>query len=63
MVVAADLKKSDWKFAGRSAESRRTITASVTQSGYDKMVANWIYMAPDVREEILGGGGSTRRRR
>lgn len=63
MVVGADLKKSDWKFAGRSAESRRTITASVTQSGYDKMVANWIYMAPDVREQILSGSGTTRRRR
>ncbi|MCZ7683733.1 MAG: hypothetical protein M5U28_35185 [Sandaracinaceae bacterium] len=55
MVVGADLKKSDWKFAGRSAESRRTITASVTQSGYDKMLGNWIYMAPDVRERSLGG--------
>jgi len=54
MVVGADLKKSDWKFAGRSAESRRTITASVTRTGYNKMLRNWIYMAPSVREELLG---------
>ncbi len=62
MVVAADLKKTDWKFAGRNSESRRTITASVMQSGYDKMVANWVYTAPDVREQIQNGGGRSRRR-
>jgi hypothetical protein len=33
----------DWSFSGRSASSRRTITASVTKSGYEKMSANWIY--------------------
>lgn len=43
MVVGAELTKDDWKFAGRSAQSRRTITASITNSGYDKMIANWIY--------------------
>jgi hypothetical protein len=42
-VVGAYLSKEDWKFSGRSAQSRRTITASVTKSGYDKMTANWIY--------------------
>lgn len=47
-VVGAQLDKSDWKFAGRSGTSRRTITASVTSSGYDKMMANWIYNAPDL---------------
>lgn len=45
MVVGAQLTKADWKFAGRSETSRRTITASVTNSGYDKMMANWIYKA------------------
>src|SRR5215208_103584 len=45
MVVGARLTKEDWLFAGRSATSRRTITASVTKSGYDKMMANWIYKA------------------
>lgn len=45
MVAGALLDKSDWLFAGRSATSRRTITASVTQAGYDKMMANWIYRA------------------
>lgn len=42
-VVGAQLEKSDWAFSGRSATSRRTITASVTRSGYNKMEANWIY--------------------
>jgi hypothetical protein len=42
-VVGAQLAKSDWAFSGRSATSRRTITASVTRSGFEKMEANWIY--------------------
>ena len=45
MVVGARLTKSDWLFSGRSETSRRTITASVTDSGYQKMIANWIYNA------------------
>jgi hypothetical protein len=42
-VVGAQITKSDWLFSGRSETSRRTITASVTRSGYEKMEANWIY--------------------
>jgi hypothetical protein len=42
-VVGALLKKDDWLFAGRSETSRRTITASVTNTGYRKMMSNWIY--------------------
>jgi hypothetical protein len=42
-VVGAQLAKSDWAFSSRSDTSRRTITASVTRSGFDKMEANWIY--------------------
>lgn len=42
-VVGAELAKSDWQFSGRSATSRRTITASVKRSGFEKMEANWIY--------------------
>ena len=45
-VVGAQLEKSDWAFSGRSATSRRTITASVTRTGFEKMEANWIYRAP-----------------
>jgi hypothetical protein len=45
LVAGAHLLKSDWLFAGRSGTSRRTITASVTDSGYQKMMANWIYRA------------------
>lgn len=50
MVVGARITKEDWLFAGRSATSRRTITASITKSGYDKMMANWIYKAPDLTQ-------------
>ena len=42
-VVGAQLLKDDWLFSGRSETSRRTITASVTESGYRKMTSNWIY--------------------
>ncbi len=42
-VVGAQLTRNDWTFSGRSETSRRTITASVTRSGYNKMMANWIY--------------------
>lgn len=45
-VVGAQLEEADWKFAGRSATSRRTITATVTPTGYAKMEANWLYRAP-----------------
>jgi hypothetical protein len=44
-VVGARITKADWLFSGRSETSRRTITASVTRSGYEKMMANWIYEA------------------
>lgn len=50
MVVGARLTKEDWLFAGRSETSRRTITASVTKSGYEKMTANWIYKVPDLTQ-------------
>ncbi len=50
MVVGALLSKKDWLFAGRSRTSRRTITASVTRSGLDKMTANWIYKCRELRE-------------
>jgi hypothetical protein len=44
-VVGAQLLREDWLFSGRSQTSRRTITASVTVSGYQKMMANWIYQS------------------
>ena len=50
MVLGAELKESDWLFAGRSATSRRTITASVTDTGFRKMMANWIYKASGLDE-------------
>ena len=45
-VLGAHLSKDDWNLSGRSATSRRTITASVTRDGYNKMAANWIYRDP-----------------
>jgi len=44
-VVGAKIAKEDWSFSGRSEKSRRTITASVTRTGFEKMDANWIYRA------------------
>jgi hypothetical protein len=46
-VVGALITKDDWNFSGRSATSRRTITASVTRSGFEKMERNWIYRDED----------------
>ena len=46
-VYGALLNKSDWQFAGRSQTSRRTITATVLPSGFEKMAKNWIYRAPE----------------
>lgn len=45
-VVGARLDKADWRFSGRSATSRRTITASVTANGFAKLEQNWIYKDP-----------------
>lgn len=45
-VAGAQLTEDDWQFAGRSETSRRTITATVKNSGYRKLMANWIYNAP-----------------
>jgi hypothetical protein len=44
-VIGARLTKDDRQFSGRSDTSRRTITASVRRSGFEKMEANWIYRA------------------
>jgi hypothetical protein len=45
-VVGAQLTREDWKFSGRSEKSRRTITASVTDAGCEKMERNWMYRDP-----------------
>jgi len=46
-VYGAQLEKADWEFAGRSQTSRRTITATVVPSGFEKMANNWIYKVPE----------------
>lgn len=48
-VAGARIDQADWQFSGRSDTSRRTITATVRRSGYDKMMANWIYKVPRTR--------------
>jgi hypothetical protein len=45
-VYGGPLNKADWKFDGRGLTSRRTITATVLPSGFEKMTKNWIYKAP-----------------
>lgn len=52
-VFAAKLEKEDWSFSGRSEMSRRTITASVNESGIQKMRANWIYRLSAERQVQL----------
>ena len=49
-VLGAKLTKRDWLFSGRSDKSRRTITASVTETGYKKMMKNWIYRIPELEK-------------
>lgn len=50
LVAGARLTKKDWQFSGRSATSRRTITASVKSSGAARMMNNWIYKCRELRE-------------
>ena len=45
-VLGAQLEEDDWQFSGRSETSRRTITATIKPSGYEKMADNWIYRDP-----------------
>ena len=47
-VAGAQLTQADWRYSGRSETSRRTITAGVTASGYEKMMRNWINNMPDL---------------
>jgi hypothetical protein len=44
-VYGAMLSRTDWKFAGRNPASRRTITATVLPTGFEKMKENWIFRA------------------
>lgn len=46
-VMIARLEKSDWSFAGRGEESRRTPTASILKSGTNKLMAGTIYRQPE----------------
>jgi len=48
------LQKSDWKEQPRGDQSRRTATATILQSGYEKMESTWIYRAPDSNERDAG---------
>lgn len=46
-VAGARLERTDWTFSERSGASRRTITASVNDSGYRKIMENWIHESPE----------------
>ncbi|MGH9351963.1 MAG: hypothetical protein ACRD2G_07370 [Terriglobia bacterium] len=50
LAAGAKLAKQDWQFSGRSATSRRTITASVKPRGAARMMSNWIYKCRELRE-------------
>jgi hypothetical protein len=52
-VLGERIVKADWLFAGRSDTSRRTITATVTPTGYAKMNANWIHRAPLLKTQKI----------
>jgi hypothetical protein len=43
-IMVAHLEEADWSYSGRSETSRRTITASVTKSGADKLRGASIYL-------------------
>lgn len=55
-VFCGQLEVTDWTFSGRSATSRRTITATINASGVSKMRANWLY---DSSREGPAGFGLT----
>ena len=42
-ILAARVTKDEWSFSGRKGESRRTITASITDAGVHKLRSNPIY--------------------
>ncbi len=46
-VLCAELCEEDWSFSGRSGGSRRTITASITETGMHKLRSNPVYEDPD----------------
>lgn len=48
MVAGAQIVAADWGVAGRREGGRRTPTAGVLRTGREKMLANWIYKAPDL---------------
>jgi hypothetical protein len=45
-ILCAYLEKTDWNFAGRNGESRRTPTASINKLGLEKLRTNHIYRLP-----------------
>ncbi len=47
-ILCAAITKSDWASSGRSGASRRTPTASITESGVDKLRRNFLYRLPGV---------------
>jgi hypothetical protein len=46
-ILGAGITKAEWSFSGRKGESRRTITASITEVGMHKLRSNPIYQEAD----------------
>ena len=47
-ILCARLMKLDWSFSGRRGGSRRTPTASITETGVEKLRSNFLYRLPGV---------------
>jgi len=58
-VLCARLSKDNWSYSGRKGASRRTPTASITESGVEKLRCNFVYRLPKVgvgrHRQILAG--------
>jgi len=48
-VFCAELEENDWTSSGRKEGSRRTPTASINKTGYEKMKSNWLYLNNDMK--------------
>lgn len=65
-VMLAQLELSDWNYSGRSETSRRTPTASVNESGFQKLVKGAVYVrggAPPLRARRKPAAGRRSRRK
>jgi hypothetical protein len=65
-VMLAELELSDWNYSGRGEGSRRTPTASVNESGFQKLAKGAVYVragAPSLRAPRVASAGRRVRKR